>query len=96
MESDSKVCVDALLQNSVEYGWNIITLCNDTLSLANNFVSCNFIWVKREANMAAHMLAKFVPPQALLVFYFPNNIPAPLEEAWYRDFHCILFFLLMK
>ncbi len=74
VESDSKVCADALLQDHVVGAWNISVLCNDAKVLATDFSFCNFYWVKREANMAAHTLAKLVLPLKLHVIYFPNNL----------------------
>ena len=52
----------------------------------DEFFSYNFYWIKREANMAAHSLAKFCISQELSTIYFPKNLPTLLEEAWFRDF----------
>jgi hypothetical protein len=41
--------------------------------------------------MAAHLLAKLAPLLELLIVYFPNNLPGPLKEAWFRDFQCFPF-----
>ena len=60
------------------------------------FISCNFFWIKREANMTAQTLAKFCSPQDLPVNYFPKNLPTPLGEAWFRDFCCSSFSVWMK
>jgi ribonuclease HI len=88
VESDSKLCVDAISMGMAICDWKISTLCYDAIGLAAEFFSCNFFWVKREANMAAHSLAKFCIPQDLPAIYFPKNLPTPLEEAWFRDFRC--------
>ena len=60
MESDAKVCIDAMLGDSDEANWNISTLCTDIYHIALDFVNCVFVWTKREANMVAHEFAKFV------------------------------------
>jgi ribonuclease HI len=91
VESDAKVCVDTLNLVNVECNWNILTLCKDIHVLAADFFSCNFCWVKREANSVAHVLAKSVLSQNLLVFHFPNHLPSLLEKAWFRDLSCIPF-----
>ena len=88
VESDSKLCVDAIGMGMVVCDWNISTLCYDAIGLAAEFFSCNFFCVEHETNMAAHSLAKFCIPQDLLAIYFPKNLPTPLEEAWFRDFRC--------
>ena len=89
VESDSKMCVDAITQDSFVYAWSISTICNDVRVLASKFISCIFCWVPREANMATHTLAKLFPLHNLHVICFPNNLPTPLEEVWFRDFSCI-------
>ena len=91
VESDSKLCVDAISLDKAACDWNISTLCLDVIGLAAEFFSCNFCWVKREANMTAQTLAKFCSPQDLPVNYFPKNLPTPLGEAWFRDFCCSSF-----
>ena len=91
VESDFKLCVDAIGLDKAAYDWNISTLCLDAIGLAAEFFSCNFCWVKHETNMIAHTQAKFYSPQDLLVIYFRKNLPTPLEKAWFRDFHCNSF-----
>ena len=86
VESDSKLCVDAINMGMAVCDWNISTLCYDAIGLATEFFSCNFFWVKCEANMATHSLAKFCILQDLPAIYFPKNLPTLLEEAWFREF----------
>uniref|UniRef100_A0A2N9HUL1 RNase H type-1 domain-containing protein n=1 Tax=Fagus sylvatica TaxID=28930 RepID=A0A2N9HUL1_FAGSY len=49
VESDSKVCVDAITQDSFVCDWSISTTCNDVRVLVSEFISCIFCWVPREA-----------------------------------------------
>jgi hypothetical protein len=71
--------------------WRIYNLRSDILDLTFEFDFCEFCWVKKEANMAAHSLAKLAPLVNLPIVYFPNNLPSPLEVIWFRDFQCIYF-----
>uniref|UniRef100_A0A2N9G9A9 Reverse transcriptase domain-containing protein n=1 Tax=Fagus sylvatica TaxID=28930 RepID=A0A2N9G9A9_FAGSY len=89
VESDSKMVVDLLLQENCDGNWNIEVICNDVRSLAVDFNFCSFCWVKREANMVAHTLAKLGPQLELPAVFFPKNLPPLVEEAWFRDFSCI-------
>jgi ribonuclease HI len=57
VESDAQVCMNALLLDAVGCEWRIYNLRSDILDLASKFDFCEFCWVKREANMAAHSLA---------------------------------------
>ncbi len=92
VESDAKNCVDAILGISA-CSWNIYALCNDVKRLASDFSSCSFCWVKREANMVAHELAKSFIPNSFPSCYFSNNLPASVQEAWSRDLLCISAFV---
>jgi hypothetical protein len=89
IESDSKVCIDALVADPKHVDWSISVICDNIKHLAREFSFCSFCWVSREINMVAHTLAKLVPSRLSPVLYFPNNLPPPLEEAWFRDFSCI-------
>jgi hypothetical protein len=92
VESDAKNCVDAILGISA-CSWNIYALCNDVKRLALDFSSCSFCWVKREANMVAHELAKSFIPNSFPTCYFFNNLSASVQEAWSRDLLCISVFV---
>uniref|UniRef100_A0A2N9HCV7 Reverse transcriptase domain-containing protein n=1 Tax=Fagus sylvatica TaxID=28930 RepID=A0A2N9HCV7_FAGSY len=89
IESDSKVCIDALVADPKYADWSISVICDNVKHLAREFSFCSFCWVSREINMVAHTLAKLVPSRLSPVLYFPNNLPSLLEEAWFRDFSCI-------
>ena len=38
---------------------HIKTICSDVLALKMNFSNCSFSWVARDANVAAHVIAKW-------------------------------------
>ena len=59
IESDSKSCIDVLRFPNWDVPWRIKTICSDVLALKLNFSNCRFNWVAREANVAAHVLAKW-------------------------------------
>uniref|UniRef100_A0A2N9FEW4 CCHC-type domain-containing protein n=1 Tax=Fagus sylvatica TaxID=28930 RepID=A0A2N9FEW4_FAGSY len=89
IESDSKVCVDALVIDPQYIDWSILVICDNAKYLTREFSCCSFSWVNRENNMVAHTLAKLVHSSLSPVLYFPKNLPTLLEEAWFRDFSCI-------
>jgi hypothetical protein len=89
IESDSKVCVDALVSDQQYDDLSISVICDNVKYLALEFSFCTFCWVNRVANMVAHTLAKLVPSILSPVLYFPKNLPTLLKEAWFRDFLCI-------
>ncbi|KAK9984384.1 hypothetical protein SO802_033909 [Lithocarpus litseifolius] len=59
IESDSKSCIDVLSCPNLDVPWRIKTICSDVLALKLNFSNCRFSWVAREANVVAHVLAKW-------------------------------------
>ena len=59
IERDSKSCIDALRCPNRDVPWRIKTICSNVLALKMNFSNCSFSWVARDANVAAHVLAKW-------------------------------------
>jgi hypothetical protein len=92
IESDSKTCIEALVLDQAVCDWNILVLCKNVKLLASEFSVCDFCWVRHEANMAAHTLAKLAPPPSNLVVYFPKNLPALLERLGSEISVVFLFF----
>ena len=58
VESDSKVCVDALAPSGNQVPWSIRGICNEILNLMSLIPGCHVAWIPRGANKAAHSLAK--------------------------------------
>ena len=54
LESDCKVCIDGILNPSVDVPWTIGTLMNEIKAVVRSIPSTSFSWVPRKANMAAH------------------------------------------
>lgn len=63
----------------------MVPICNDTRELKNSFVKYCFSWVKRGANLVAHVLAKHA---ALFNFFSVCNkgtLPSCVKKAYLRD-----------
>ena len=84
VESDAKVCIEAILGAPQNTSWKINTLCFDINCLAHNFSSCKFAWIMREANMVAHELAKIVPSPHLFICCL-ETLPPSVLDAWQRN-----------
>ena len=82
MESDSKGCIEALLGYPAASCWEIDTICSDANSLASNFLSVCFYWVKREANTVAHELASSTSSLHSSLSCNASSLPPSLVEAW--------------
>ena len=84
VENDSKVCIETITRNPEDANWKISIICADVNMLALEFVSCCFSWVKRDTNVTAHELAKFV---IYLDSNFNNatSLTSSVKEAWQRD-----------
>jgi hypothetical protein len=58
VKSDAQLCIDALAGLGDAVDWKIRILCSNTKLLVLSFMSCSFVWVRRDANHMAHSLAK--------------------------------------
>ena len=85
VESDAKICVDALLGPLDKCPWKIRTVTEHSLELACLFPSCNFSWGRRDANQMAHALAKVAPSCCLPFSCLFHSLPPSVKEAWSRD-----------
>uniref|UniRef100_A0A2N9IQI4 Protein farnesyltransferase/geranylgeranyltransferase type-1 subunit alpha n=1 Tax=Fagus sylvatica TaxID=28930 RepID=A0A2N9IQI4_FAGSY len=86
IESDAKICVDALAGHIDECPWKIRSVTRQSLDLGCKFSLCCFSWVRRDANLLAHVLAKAAPslclPFSCCCF---QSLPPSAKEAWTRD-----------
>ncbi len=82
VESDSKLCIDAITLHPEDPYWVIATFVSYIISLSSDFSSCSFSWVKREANMATHELAKFATLFDSVFFCNAASLPPSVFEAW--------------
>jgi hypothetical protein len=94
VESDARVCVDALSCNVGVFPWTISALTAYSLELVVSFSTCLFSWVKREANQSAHVLAKVATSLCLPFCCCKDTLPPSVCEAWQRN--SVVLFLLMN
>lgn len=59
IESNAKVCVEALTKPSSADQWRISVLSQDTLRVANMTKNVSFNWTPGGSNKAAHVLASW-------------------------------------
>uniref|UniRef100_A0A2N9IQW9 RNase H type-1 domain-containing protein n=1 Tax=Fagus sylvatica TaxID=28930 RepID=A0A2N9IQW9_FAGSY len=48
VESDAKVCIDAINGESARVPWKLLSLCINSKFLVLEFTSCSFCWVRRD------------------------------------------------
>lgn len=94
VESDSKICIKAFSENSVDVCWKLAAFCSDVYAFSLQFVSCCFSWTKREANATAHELAKFATSLSSPFCFNDSSLPPSVFEAWQRDFLGVAGFYL--
>ncbi len=82
VESDSKMCIDALVDSQFASCWKIDTLCADVNSLIPWFLSCCFSWVKRETNSVVHELASLASSLCSSLSCNAYSLPPFVFEAW--------------
>ena len=87
VESDARVCVDALSCNVGVCPWTISALTAYSLELAVSFSTCFFSWVKREANQSAHVLAI---PHFVFLFVVVRTISHPQFVRHGKEICCFV------
>ena len=85
MESDSKLCIDSILDHSGCPQWAISFVVSDIRLWANSFVSCLFFWVKRSGNAAAHEAAKYTLLSGSSSSSGLSNLPTSVALACKED-----------
>jgi hypothetical protein len=85
VESNAKSCIDALSSPIVECLWKIHAQTSLSLDLVLHFNLCTFLWVRRDANHMAHVLAKVA--LSLRHTLCCNSVPLSpsVLEAWIKD-----------
>ena len=89
IEGDSKTCIEALRTQNLDVPWRISNCLTDICHLTSLLSYCSFIWVRREANCAAHELATW-PLQNHLIGFFdfgagPPSLANILLDDYYRS-----------
>jgi hypothetical protein len=85
VESDAKICIEALAAPVDDCWWKIHSLIAHSVFLAPSFSFCSFVWVWRNANQVAHELAKAFFSLPPLFSCNSNSLPPSVTEAWIRD-----------
>ena len=84
-EGDSKVCFEAINSNRDCPAWSISHITCDIRDVASSFLSCNFFWVCRKCNSAAHVAAKFALKSKESCFFLSGNLPPCLVVVCKED-----------
>jgi ribonuclease HI len=85
VESDSKLCIDALSSPIAECPWKIHAQISLSLDLASHFNLCTFLWARRDANQVAHVLAKVALSLCHPLCCNSVSLPPSALEVWTRD-----------
>ena len=85
VESDSKLCIDSILDHLGCPQWAISSVVSNIWLWANSFVSCLIFWVKRSGNAAAHEAAKYTLLSSFSFSSGPSNLPASMALACKED-----------
>ncbi|XP_060964641.1 uncharacterized protein LOC133033660 [Cannabis sativa] len=73
IESDSEVVINAI--KGVHSNWKIVNYLSVCNQLSKKFLSCNFSFIPRSCNFAAHNVARWAYAQNILDIVEPSAIP---------------------
>jgi hypothetical protein len=86
VEGDAKGCFDALNGDPSNVNWTKDSIICNILTFISLFLSCNFIWMRREANGIVHSMTKYVSSTSFRLFYCSKtSLPRPVLEDWRLD-----------
>ena len=85
LESDSKNSIDAIMDCTSCPLWSISSLVSDICFLARSFGSCQFFWISRICNSAAHKVARFALVSLVSFSLVSDNLPASVASACKED-----------
>ena len=85
-EGDAKAYFDPLSSLDLPPDWTINSIINDIHNLARSFSCCNFVWVSRSCNAAAHATAKFGLLSSPLLYFNKGNLPEVIESVCKNDY----------
>ena len=86
IESDCKVCIDAIRASGKEIPWRLVNFVDSIKNVIRDFNHVYFNCVHREANLAAHVLANWSLSQSFfgsfdMGFGPPSFVDVILDEA---------------
>ena len=85
VESDARNCINDLSCPPDATSWSYSALSSQTLNIVSYFLSCSFLWVRRDTNQTAHALAKVAFSLSLPFLSFQDSLPPSVKEVWLRD-----------
>ena len=95
MKGDAKICFEALAKEEEPTNRSISLIIRNAFDLNLSFFSCEFCWVKRSLNSAAHSAAKHVVDLRVGFSCNKCNFPPSILEACGQDCCTAFFFYLV-
>ena len=89
IEGDAKSCFNTLTISELQPDWSIATIISNVLDLRNFFLNCNFRWVRRCCNTAAHEAAKYAIGFCRAFYFNKCSLPIVIADACKADSHLI-------
>ncbi len=84
VESDAKLCIEALSFSLVECPWKIHAQTSLSLGLASHFNLCTFLWARQDANQVAHILVKVALSLCHSLCCNSVSLPPSVLKTWTR------------
>uniref|UniRef100_A0A2N9GHK8 RNase H type-1 domain-containing protein n=1 Tax=Fagus sylvatica TaxID=28930 RepID=A0A2N9GHK8_FAGSY len=91
VEGDAKLCFDVIHDES-SAPWVISPLIGNICNVSKDFISCKFQWVKRDANVVAHAMAKIASFIKNSLYCNFSSLPKPVLEEWRKDIMLLSIF----
>jgi hypothetical protein len=95
LASDCKICIEGILNPSVNAPWRIETLINEIKAIVESIPSASFSWVPRKANMVAHTFARWALTNRFLGFVDESSATLAVLSKITEDGCFVSYFILL-
>ena len=88
IKGDAKSYFDPLTTIELQPDWSIATIISNIIDLRKFFLKCNFSWVRRGCNIAAHVAAKYAIRFCRAFCFNMYSLPVVIANACKANNHC--------
>ena len=89
IEVDAKIYIDACNGSIEDCPWPLHAICQEVKTLLSSLSFVIFYWVRRDANLVAHALAKFASRNSYFFYCNFESLPPLVKKAWLRNVVCV-------
>ena len=83
-----------LTTTELQPDWSIATIISNIIDLRKFFLKCNFSWLRKGCNTAAHVAAKCAIRFCRAFCFNMYSLPVVIADAWKANSHCFACWMI--